>query len=234
MGRLPEDAIGVELDGENVSPSTVEALPTLRIALSFLELIKAIADDLEEPLVMSGVEVRDKCAAVFTIVDKPEVGRHCATRAVRMVGGVEHPRRGFMGHVKAIQDAHASLPAGHTVSALAAGVRFPIEPGSFAHGQPYAAIGVRAEVMRVGGREPTATFRSASEPRSFVLSVPREMARELARHLYDEVDIEAIVARDEDGVIEEGELSAFHPLEDVDPLEAWSSFFRDGLSYRKH
>jgi hypothetical protein len=53
------------------------------------------------------------------------------------------------------------------------------------------------------------------------------VARQLARHLYTEIDFTARVCRDEDGAIESGELDEFFPLDDRDPVSAWRAWFNE-------
>jgi hypothetical protein len=236
MGQLPKDAIGIEVDGAaedavvgHVSPeSLANPVATLRLAVAYLDLLEAIAADRDQDLVLRGLEVIDKCTAVFARVNVPDIARQCAAEAARYLGSPVRLPRGIHSKVEAVHEARAKLPPQYKATAFVGSTRRAIERATFTDGFPAAKLQVRATPIRVGGKTPSVTFESPSEEKRFTLRVVRDQAKQLAPHLYTEVDIEALVLRADDGLIEGGDLEAFYPLDDGDPMDAWGAFVRDG------
>jgi hypothetical protein len=239
VGRLPKDAIGIEIDADtvegHVSPETLaDPITTLRLAVAFLELVDAVAADRDQDLVFRGLQVVDKCTAVFAHVNLPDAGRQCAVEALRYLGSAARAPRGIHARASAVREARAKLPRGYKALAFVGGTRRLLDASTRADGYPAATLSIRATPIRVGGKEPTVTLESAVEERTFTLRVAKDRAKELAKHLYAQVDIEAMVYRADDGLIESGHLVDFMPLEEGDPIEAWSAFVRDGFRGSTH
>ncbi|MDZ4697137.1 MAG: hypothetical protein SGI86_18520 [Deltaproteobacteria bacterium] len=86
-------------------------------------------------------------------------------------------------------------------------------------------VSLRVIPQRVGGIRPAVHLESKSEDRSFTLDVSKEQARQIGRFLYTEIDIVALVKRDEDGFIETGTLTTFEPVTDDDATTAWRDWY---------
>jgi hypothetical protein len=236
MGLLPNDAIGIEVeaasadDMEHVSPESLLApVSTLRLTVAYLELLDAIAADRDQDLVFSGLEVVDKCTAVFVRVNEIVPARQCLAEAKWLLMSGERPPRGMRSKIEAVHEARAKLPPLYQATAFVGATRFPIERALLSDGFPRATLAVRATPIRIGGKSPTVTFESPSEEKRFTLRLSRDMAKRLAPHLYSDVDIEAMVLRADDGLIESGNLDAFYPLDEGDPIKAWEDFIREGM-----
>lgn len=239
MGReLPSDAIGIEVDVEDdiglahVGPSELEApVTTLRLAIAYLDLIEAIAADRDLDLQLRGLEVVDKCTAVLSRVNTPDLARQCAADAAYYIA-LTRPPRGIRSKVEAVLEARGKLPGQYKATAVVGSTRREIDRDIAVGGYPAAHVQLRATPIRVGGKTPSVTFEAPAEERRFTLRVHLEQAKRIAQHLYGELDIEALVLRAADGLIERGELLAFHALDEGDGLKAWKDFVGDGLRDR--
>jgi len=226
LERNPDDELVIEVDGEDVHLGTLDAKGMLAFASSFLELLEAIADDRGESIAFTGLRAFEKCGSLGTYPSDAELARQVALDAHKMLASRERPR-GLIQKLDRVRQARAALPAHYRTLVKVRGFERPIsaEPVSTIDELPYSMISIRAYVARVGGSRPRASFKSKSERRPFSLELSEEQAVRLGAFLYKTVDIDALVARDYDGNIEEGRLREFHPLTD-DP-GAWISWFRE-------
>jgi hypothetical protein len=91
-------------------------------------------------------------------------------------------------------------------------------------------IVARAVPTRVGGRRPSVRLSIDTEPKEVTLDSTVELARLIGQYLYKGVEVEASIERDEEGRIVLGTLDAFEPVLDIDPTQAWQSFYRQSAS----
>ena len=223
-----ENDLVIEVDGEGVHLDTLDAPRVLELAVAYLELLKKIADERDEDIQFVGIEAREKCGLLATRPSDPELARQLALDSHKLLASLVKPR-GLGGVIDRVRDARAKLPSNYTARVRIHGFDRPIsaEPSSALKETPYSATSLRAYVVRVGGRRPRAAFRSKSEARQFSLDLGERLAKELSPHLYSEVDIDALVARDPAGNIEEGTLRAFYVLSKGDPQATWNEWFNE-------
>lgn len=121
------------------------------------------------------------------------------------------------------QAARASAAVAGTKSRSLLAVRAPSETPEL-----WSVTSLRATPFKVGGRVPKVWFKSDSEPKPFGVTATEKEAREVAHHLYDEVEVTFRFVRDEDGAISDGLLEAFRPVTPLpDELASWRAWFRE-------
>lgn len=215
----------LEIDGPGASPELLDAPALLEFAAAFFQLLKANADDSEEPLVLNHVAIIDKCAAVIALPDRLDVAKACAEDAVRQIAGGEPPK----GGVALVERARASvrrLSSEQRAKVIVGPWRREVVAAPSSIPEPLDSIlSIRATPIRVGGRRPAVRFRSDMEE-DFTLDTTQDIARSIGVHLYREVEIDALIRRATDGTISAGKLNAFEPVETGDPRPLWREWFR--------
>jgi hypothetical protein len=227
-GFDPNDLV-IEVDGEDVHLDTVDAARTLELAVAYMQLIQRIAEERDEEVVFTGFEAVEKCAALVTHPSDPELARLAAVEAGFLLSSHNRPPHGLKEAVERVRHARDSLPHHYDAHVHIRGLRRPIVGASEVVARsPYSVTSLRAQLTRVGGSRPRATFVSDSEERAFTVHIADvDLATHLAGWLYTELDIELQVARDLDGNIEDGVLTGFHPLVDFEDDEEWKKWFRE-------
>lgn len=163
-----------------------------------------------------------------------------ATRIVSLLGELDGYARGEPApgggeqYAKRLRTARNRLPEGYSAKVIAGPLESPRWERPLETTEPEGldvdeTVDLRVRVIGVGGDQPRARFASDSEPTPFALAVKREIAKELGRHLYDEIDVTAIVRRDPDGQIRKGRLLEFFPLSDEAPGPAWIQWARENV-----
>lgn len=92
-------------------------------------------------------------------------------------------------------------------------------------------------MLHIGGSRSRAqaTFRSGSEATEFTLDVSLVQAQRLARHLFDEVDITALIWRDAEERICGGSLEEFFPMDEGNASDAWRDWISEnGISLEEY
>ena len=80
--------LAFEIDGEGISPETIDPAMFLSLAAKYFELVKKLAEE-ESPLSFSGIWITKKCVQVSSLVNDPVVVRATAARAFAIVAGQE-------------------------------------------------------------------------------------------------------------------------------------------------
>jgi hypothetical protein len=222
-----DDELLVEIDGPGVDPSTVDPVGILSIAASYFALLQELADDQGIELKLTGIEVRDKCAAVVCHTADRGAARELTGRITAYVSGMSESPKGYRGDIETLRKAIQRLPA-HQRARVVAGSGWEIPLSAHEAGDeapPYETIHRRARPIRVGGKAPAVRFESGSEEHPFTLETSRENAQAIAGYLYQDLDIIARIHQRPDNRIS-GELIAFEPLDDGDATAAWRSWYR--------
>jgi hypothetical protein len=199
--------ITVAVDGEGVSPETVDPRALLSVGLAYFEFLRKVSQWRNTPLLMRGLQVIDKCAGVMAYTDDVFTTQFVvdtAHVALTKNAGAKKVRDA----AKALRRTLAKLPKGYTASvhsgarAYALGPR--TEPVNYF---PEETCRVRGKLVAIGGELVCrATFKSPSEPASFSLDVSKDVARTIARHLHEVLELQIKTRRSPHGRIENGEL----------------------------
>lgn len=223
---LLEDWILLEIDGSGVSPEQMDVRAALSLAHRYVDLVVALADDHAAELAFTGLQVVDKCVAFAFRANEPDLARRESKRAIRCVTGQEQPPKGAITATRELRIALQALPPEQVARIVYGTFQQELRRSSPTQMErPFSRISLRATPVRVGGTRPAVRLESKSEDRPFTLDIDREGARLIGRFLYAEVDIEARVARDEEGFIECGSLIRFEPVTSDDATTAWRDWF---------
>lgn len=218
----------VEIDGDGVSPETVDSLSLLRFAETSLRLITKLAESARLGLTFQGLQVLDKCAAVAAMPSDGGSAKLAAVHMLRVVRGDEEPPKGTEGLVEEMRRQLRELPAhqraGVRLGAWAQRLHAPALPVAE---RPWETTELRVVPIRVGGQNPTAALSSESEPEPFVVHVKLDDARALGAALHRPIDVLLNVRRGADGRIDAGEVVEVIPLGDADPAQAWRAWFAE-------
>lgn len=216
------------LEGPGVSPATAEPLDALDAARDYFRLLRAVANEhgLEVPLV--GLEVREGSLAVATRTPTPSNAQRAIGLAALYVSGQLEAGHGLKGKAQAVRERVIGLPLGRSYRVDCDGVRVPLLAESVEEPlPPQEMVELRARLMVLGGvKDSTARFESFSEDRTFPLRISELQARALGPHIYEELDIEALIQRDCEGFIVSGRLEGFVPMEKGDGVAAWREWFK--------
>jgi hypothetical protein len=228
---LGDDWILLEIDGPDVHPESVDARSALAVAHRYVDLISSLADADAADLIFTGLKIIDKCVAFAFHTNEPDLARREAKRAYRCATGAESPPTGAVVATREMKEALRRLPTTQVVRVIAGDFRKDLRlkdtapaPGA------EAQVSLRATPLRAGGHRPAVRFESKSEERPFTLDVTKEHARNVGRFLYTEIDIVALVRRDEEGFIEAGTLVSFEPVTDDDATSAWRDWYAHNAS----
>ncbi len=223
---LPDDWIALEIDGADVSPEQMDVRAALAVAHRYVDLVLALAEDEAADLAFTGLRVLDKCVSFAFKANEPDLARREAKRAIRCVTGEEQPPKGAVVANRELRAALQALPPTQMARVIAGRFRKELKPASLPRAEAARArIALRATPVRVGGARPAVRFESKSEERPFTLDVDRDRAPLVGRFLYSDVDIEALVARDDEGFIESGTLVEFVPVTADDATTAWRDWY---------
>jgi hypothetical protein len=228
---LGDDWILLEIDGADVRPENVDVRSALAVAHRYVDLISALADEDAADLVFTGLKVIDKCVAFAFQANEPDLARREAKRAYRCAIGAEPAPKGAVMANRELREALRRFPTDQVVRVIAGNFRKDLrltatEPSMSAEAQ----VSLRATPLRAGGQRPAVRFESKSEERPFTLDVTKDHARHVGRFLYTDIDIVALVKRDEDGLIEAGTLVSFEPVTDDDATSAWRDWYAHNAS----
>jgi hypothetical protein len=222
------DVVQVEIDGLGVTPETVDTMAMLRIAETYLALTLKLADAKRAPFLLTGLRILDKCVAVESVPNDMQRAVFFCGMAASIVDGHEATPYGIEGAAQAAREALRLLPATQRAKVIAGPMTRALKPPPepLLALRPWERTTIRGRLIRVGGVTCRALFFSPVENNFSLTVVTEERARELGGLLYRELDLEALVARDGAGHIEQGELVHFHVLSDAEPVGAWRDWLK--------
>lgn len=218
--------LSVEILGE-VSPENFDVLSGLAYVHSYLDLLSGMAQLRHEKVNFKGLRLVPGSVAFKIDVDEPILARQLAKETNEVLEGRRVVPRGLRGRVQSVRQALSRMPAGNTalVRVDDYSAKLTVSDRSES-GLLYECVELRVSVYRVGGTPPRISLVSDVDG-GFTLSIDRDHAEKIAKFLYREVDIVAMVARAEDGTITDGKALQFFALDDDVPEGEEAKFWRD-------
>lgn len=229
-GARRDDEIAFEVDAPGFDPETAPTPLLLEAASAFFAALARTAELEDGKLVVTGLSVRDKCVQIVSRVDRPDLARVVTAKVLGYTSGRESSPRGLGDSIERFRTALRALGPG-AISKVYVGrwgqdIDVP-EEGKL-DVSSIEETTIRARVLRVGGKtKPKIMLESPSESSPFTLDATEAVARDIAHHLFEDVDIEARVSRANDGKIKAGSVISFLSMDStVDPVSAWQAWFR--------
>lgn len=222
-----EEKIYLEISGPDLEPENAPTTLALEAASAFFNGIEKIAKAEKRTLDLWGLSVENKCVQISAMASDGNLASDYSHVFHEVLGGERPAPRGAADDVKRFRSVLSSLPHQYTMRSRIGErehVRF-VAPGTEALSLWKELASLRVRIESVGGATPKARFSSHYEPHGFGLEASQELAKGLAMHLYEEVDIEAEVIRDSDGRIKEGRIEKFFPLEDNADMESLRNWY---------
>jgi hypothetical protein len=226
------DKVTVYVGGDGVTPTTVEPHLALELAGAYFDLMQKVAEDRDQDLVLRGLEVLEGSVGLASRTPHPKLATTAANEVDELLAGSAEPtsakvERAYSRLARVVE----ALPQGHWARAAVGSERprqlVPVRPPA-AETEVWTNTTLRASPFKVGGRLPKIWFKSGSEPRPFGVATDEKTAREVAHHLYGEVEVTFRFVRDGDGAISDGVLVSFKPVVAApDEVAQWREWFRE-------
>lgn len=226
--KIPTGHVALEVDGQDVSTENIDAPAVLEIAAAFFSLLQGNAHEEHTPLSLKGIKVIDKCVAIASGTDKPDLSRLLALKTHMQIEGKIMTPRGLTSLRDRARAAIKKMPE-LSVTLIADNWSAPILLPVLKIEPIDSMLSIRATVIRVTG-EPYSRVRLKSrlERKRFSLSITKQQAQDIGKHLLAEVDIDARIRRDTEGNIVSGRLTTFQPVDtEGDPIAQWKSWFKE-------
>ena len=224
----------LEVSGPDARPSTVDPAKVLEFGASYLALLTKMAGDEETPISFAGLFIIEKCFAFRMVANDPASVRILSSEAAGYVRGRKYPH-GLGEHVVRVQEALRLFPHGYEATVINGPwkQRLRVPDAENVQAPPYSIETIRATVLRVGGLRATVRLKPVLEQHTFTAFVEREQAKELAKHLYCDVDIVIRAARTDDGNIDADtcRIVEFTRVTDDDPADAMRKWFKPYAEY---
>jgi len=230
---LGDNHIALELDGDGVSPTSVDTVQFTRLAAAYFNLLDRIASQQGFSLKIEGIGIQDKCVALVGSASHADAAKEVTTVAASYINGSTSIPRGLRSDAEQLQQILRELPETQRVRVLVGNdwcqnLTQQSEEQSL---PPLEWLALRVTLMRVGGATPAIRCASIFEEQQFTLTATRDLVQNLGPHVYKEIEIDACVQRDLDGRIREGAVVNFRLLDDEDATEAWKSWYAANASF---
>lgn len=228
----PESIVALEIIGEDVSVSTIDAPLLLEIAASFFALVQGNAKDAEKDIILQGISITNKCVQVAAITNSPSVAQLFVQKTHMQISGELPAPRGLTDLARRAQNALRRAPGNWQIIYKAGQWSKPISIIPKKVRPMRELISLRATVNKVtGAPNPHVRLESHIEKRPFSLRINRDLAKRLGKVLLTEIDIQAKVQRSVDGSIESGRLTDFEPVDLAgDTITEWKDWYKKNAS----
>jgi hypothetical protein len=222
---MSDDNLKFEIDGPDVHLHSVDAEAALDLFSSFLALVRKTAEERGAKLTFTGIVAEEKCmrlgalpsdttAAVVSSGIVSEMLARQMPIPSSLVRSVSSFRKKLNKFPQPIERTTIQVGRG-AIFGIAVGWTEPPPP------LPMETTSFRAYVERAGGKRPKVVLSSPIEDKEMTLTADKALAARIAKHLYEEVDVEALIRRNEKGVVVAGELLEFAPVPTGDLTEVW-------------
>jgi len=229
---IPRGHIALEVDGVGISPETVDVPAFLEAAAAFFSLVQGNAKEEHRSIALVGIRIVDKCVAIVSGSDRPDLSKFYAERAHLQIEGKVPTPRGLTSIRERAQTAIRRMPSGVSVKLIADGwsasvvVHTPkVEPLD-------SLVSLRVTLIRLTGEPyPKIRLKSKIEKKRFSLNITKAQAQQLGPHILREIDIDARIRRDSNGYIADGKLLEFTPVDsENDATALWRAWYRENAS----
>lgn len=221
----------LELGGEGVNLDTVDTCAALELALQYFRLLSELSEALDgKPLKITGIRALPGSAV---LAGHPS-NQQRAAKAVRRLDDSAKGRAQLPTPVSASAKEFYTLvrrDAAYSLRVRLGKLHRPITaPSAERVERPAFTTSLRARLVRVGGASPTAMLASKVEG-DFTASIEnQERARELATHLYADLDFVIRARLSDDGSFDSAVIVEFEPLAQGDGVKAmreWAAEHRE-------
>lgn len=226
---IPKGHIALEVDGVGVSPETVDVPAFLEAAAAFFSLVQGNAKEEHRSISLVGIQIIDKCVAIVSGSDRPDLSKFYAEKAHLQIEGKIQTPRGLTSIRERAQTAIRRMPSGMSVKLIADGWSAPVVVHTPKIEPLDSLVSFRVTLIRVTGEPyPKIRLKSKLEKKRFSLTVTKAQAQQLGPHILREIDIDARIRRDSDGHIADGRLLDFSPVDsENDASTLWRSWYRE-------
>lgn len=208
-------------NGDPLTPRSADPIQVLPFAAAYLESLQAMAADDDEPFAVKGIELRKGSVEFAFGVDNLTHVQHLARQVARALPLADAPPP-----IRRLRATVARLPEGLNAEVRVGAWKDEVISSDLIEQQPLRELTTfRGELLRVGGVRPAMRFRS--DERDFSLEASKEQLRQLGKHLYHQVEVEAEVERDELGNIIGGRVLEVAIVTEGDALNAWQRWFNE-------
>lgn len=205
--------------GGPLNPSTADAMQVLPFAAAYLESLQAMAADDDEQLEVTGIELRPGSVEFAFGVDNLTRVQQLARQVARTMTVPDAPPP-----IKRLRANIARFPEGIHAEVRVGAWKESVLSTELIETQPLRELTeFRGELLRVGGVRPAVRFRS--DERDFSLEASKDQLRQLGKHLYHQIEVEAEVERDELGNIVGGRVLTYAVVVEGNALNAWQQWF---------
>lgn len=220
------EKIYFEVAGPGLEPENAPTTLALEAASAFFSAIEKVVRIEKRDVSFSGLSVENKCIQFSATASDGHSAFEASVSFHEALSGEKPVPRGISDEINRMRRVSKMLPLAYELRSRV-GQRKHLRltsasPDDLLLWGELASL--RGRVESVGGATPKARFSSAFEAQVFSLEASEEMAKSLAKYLYDEVEIEAKIFRDLSGRIREGQIERFYPLEgaaDMESLRKW-------------
>lgn len=194
----------IEIDGPHTEPTEIDTRSALAFFAAYVDLLSVVSEHEKMDLQIRGLDIVNKCTAVQISVANVSAALSMARRSSAWVKDPATAPRGLGQPALRAHKARLALRGGTSAAVRSAtsdrGLvkieAIEAKPSKFSE-----RTEVRATVVRCGGDESAVVeMRVEPEGRIVKFDVGRDVAVEMGKRLYDQVDADVTLERDEDFV----------------------------------
>jgi len=235
----------LDLEGENVSPRTLDAHASLALATALLDAMLAIGQyeggTEEAPFFlafteMKGASVHFAFNAVPTRSEDTERGTGSFQQAAKRLSVYLRAKEGIPKKLRRpldqLRQATRSLPSHVVARARLAGQTLVLSEIARSTDVQLIASAetLRALIMRAGGGRPRVTLRMTEQKKAFTADAPKHLLSSNEFHLYREADVSGVFNRDPTAIgtpIVSGVIHDIRLVTPVDRIEAFDRWYQE-------
>ena len=220
--------IALEVNGEGVSVETVDAPLLLDIASSFFALVQANAKHENKEISLNGITITNKCIQIAAHTNNANVAQFFVEKTHLQISGELPALRGVSDLIRRAKTALRRAPSDWSVIYKAGTWAKPISLAPKKIRPMREMMTSRATVNKLNGApHPNVRLESRTEAHEFTLKIKKDHVRRLGNVMLSEIDLQAIVQRTPDGIIESGKLIDFEPVKEItSTIKEWEVWYK--------